>query len=44
MSSRASSAGSRSAASGWCHISIGKREGYIRIADIWGVGEGETVD
>ena len=29
---------------GWCHISIGKREGYIRIADIWGVGEGETVD
>ena len=29
---------------GWCHISIGKREGYIRIADIWGVGEGVTVD
>jgi SH3-like domain-containing protein len=28
----------------WCHISIGKREGYIRIADIWGVGEGEIVD
>jgi SH3-like domain-containing protein len=29
---------------GWCRISIGKRDGYIRIADIWGVGEGETVD
>ena len=29
---------------GWCHIAIGKREGYIRVADIWGVGEGETVD
>ena len=22
---------------GWCHITIGKREGYIRTADIWGV-------
>ena len=29
---------------GWCRISIGKREGYIRTSDIWGVGEGETVD
>jgi SH3-like domain-containing protein len=28
----------------WCHISVGKREGYIRVADIWGVGEGEIVD
>jgi SH3-like domain-containing protein len=28
----------------WCHISISRREGYIRIADIWGVGEGEIVD
>jgi SH3-like domain-containing protein len=30
--------------SGWCHIAFGKREGYIRIADIWGVGENEVVD
>ena len=30
--------------SGWCRIKIGKREGYIRIADIWGVGERETID
>ena len=29
---------------GWCRIKIGKREGHIRIADIWGVGNGETVD
>ena len=29
---------------GWCQISIGKRAGHIRIADIWGVGEGEVVD
>ena len=29
---------------GWCRIEVGKREGYIRIADIWGVGGGETVD
>ena len=28
----------------WCHISVGKREGYIRVADIWGVGVGEIVD
>jgi SH3-like domain-containing protein len=31
-------------ATGWCHIEIGKRDGYIRIADIWGVSDGETVD
>ena len=30
--------------SGWCHIAIGKREGYIRTADIWGVDDGEVVD
>jgi SH3-like domain-containing protein len=30
--------------SGWCRIAIGKKEGYIRTADIWGVGEGETLD
>ena len=29
---------------GWCHISIGKRKGYIRSADVWGVSEGETVN
>ena len=29
---------------GWCHIAVGKREGYIRITDIWGVSDGETVD
>jgi SH3-like domain-containing protein len=29
---------------GWCRIAVGKREGYIRTADIWGVGEGEVVD
>ena len=29
---------------GWCHIAVGKREGYIRTSDIWGVSEGETVD
>ena len=29
---------------GWCHIKIGKREGYIRTADIWGVSDGEAVD
>jgi SH3-like domain-containing protein len=30
--------------SGWCRISVGKREGFIRTSDIWGVGEGEVVD
>ncbi len=29
---------------GWCRIAIGKREGYIRTRDIWGVGDGETLD
>jgi SH3-like domain-containing protein len=28
----------------WCHIAIGKREGFIRMADVWGVGAGEVVD
>ncbi|WP_336511984.1 SH3 domain-containing protein [Sphingomonas arenae] len=28
----------------WCHIQIGKREGYVRAGDIWGVDEGEVVD
>ena len=29
---------------GWCRIEIGKREGYIRAADLWGVGANEVVD
>ena len=29
---------------GWCHIAIGKGEGYIRTADVWGVGDNEVVD
>jgi SH3-like domain-containing protein len=29
---------------GWCHFAIGKREGYIRTSDIWGVNDGEVVD
>ena len=29
---------------GWCAIHIGKRDGYIRIGDIWGVDQGEVVD
>jgi len=28
----------------WCEIKIGKREGYIAQADIWGVGEGEVFE
>jgi SH3-like domain-containing protein len=30
--------------SGWCRIDIGSRRGYVREADVWGVGEGEAVD
>ena len=29
---------------GWCDVEFGKREGYIRMADLWGVGENEVVD
>ena len=29
---------------GWCHIAIGKREGYIKTSDIWGVSDGEVLD
>lgn len=29
---------------GWCRISIGKRAGFIRTSDIWGVSDGEAVD
>jgi SH3-like domain-containing protein len=29
---------------GWCRIAFGKRAGYIRTSDIWGVGGNEVVD
>ncbi len=29
---------------GWCRIAVGKREGFIRTADIWGVAPNEVVD
>ena len=29
---------------GWCRITLGKRDGYVRTSDIWGVGEREVVD
>lgn len=29
---------------GWCHIAVGKRDGYIRMSDVWGVSDGETID
>jgi SH3-like domain-containing protein len=29
---------------GWCHIKFGKREGHIKVADLWGVEPGETVE
>jgi len=29
---------------GWCRIEIGKKDGYVRVADIWGVGDKEVVD
>ena len=29
---------------GWCHIAFGKRQGYVRTSDVWGVGENEVVD
>ena len=29
---------------GWCHIAIGKRAGFIRTSDLWGVGDSEVVD
>ena len=31
-------------ASGWCHFTIGKRAGYVRTTDVWGVGDNETVE
>jgi SH3-like domain-containing protein len=29
---------------GWCKVSIGKHDGYISEADLWGVSAGEVVD
>ena len=29
---------------GWCRIEIGKREGYVRTSDIWGVASNEVVE
>lgn len=29
---------------GWCRVEFGKKSGYIRTSDIWGVVEGEVVD
>jgi SH3-like domain-containing protein len=31
-------------AEGWCRIEVGKRQGYIRTTDIWGVEPKEVVD
>ena len=29
---------------GWCRIEVGKKEGYIRTSELWGVAENEVVD
>jgi SH3-like domain-containing protein len=29
---------------GWCRIAVGKREGFIRTADIWGASPNEVLD
>jgi SH3-like domain-containing protein len=29
---------------GWCRIEIGKRKGFVRMADIWGVASDEVVE
>ena len=29
---------------GWCRIEIGKKEGYVRTTQVWGVGDTEIVD
>ncbi|HET7708494.1 MAG TPA: SH3 domain-containing protein [Sphingomicrobium sp.] len=29
---------------GWCRMKVGKREGYIRAGDLWGVGPNEVID
>lgn len=29
---------------GWCHIEIGRRDGYIRTSEVWGIGANEVID
>lgn len=29
---------------GWCRIEVGKRQGYIRTTDLWGVADNEVVN
>ena len=29
---------------GWCRFKVGKREGFIRTGDIWGVSPNEVID
>ena len=29
---------------GWCRMKVGKREGFVRTADVWGVGVNEVID
>jgi SH3-like domain-containing protein len=29
---------------GWCRITIGKRDGYVRSADLWGVAATEEIE
>jgi SH3-like domain-containing protein len=29
---------------GWCRITIGKKDGYIKVSEIWGVDPNEVVD
>jgi SH3-like domain-containing protein len=31
-------------ANGWCRLTVGKRDGYVHISDLWGVGENEVID
>ena len=31
-------------ANGWCRIEIGRRKGFIRTSDLWGVAPNEVVD
>jgi SH3-like domain-containing protein len=29
---------------GWCRFTVGKREGYLRTGDLWGVAPGDVVE
>jgi SH3-like domain-containing protein len=29
---------------GWCRIEVGRRRGYVRASDLWGVGANEALD